>query len=71
MHNRRDIIRSQMFYSVYTNVTCCNYGARTNFAQSVLVSKVPVKDERSARRMMSSENYLCFFPVRMFDPTVS
>lgn len=42
MHARRDIIRSQMFYSVYTKVTHSKHrrtSTHTNLAQSVLVSK--------------------------------
>lgn len=42
MHGTRDIIRSQMFYSVYTKVTHSKHqrtSTHTNLAQSVLVSK--------------------------------
>lgn len=42
MHGRRDIIRSQMFYSVYTKVTHSKHqrtSTHTNLALSVLVSR--------------------------------
>lgn len=46
MHGRKDIIRSQMFYSVYTKVTHSNHqrtSTPTNLAQSELVSKLPAE----------------------------
>lgn len=46
MHVRRDIIRSQMFYSVYTKVTHSNHqrnSTHTNrSAVGVVVSELPV-----------------------------
>lgn len=58
MHARRDIIRSQMFYSVYTKVTRCNHqrtSAHTNLAQPVLVSKLPEEKAAAIWTLMGCE----------------
>ena len=49
MHGKRDINRSQMFYSVYTKVTPGNQqrtSAQNNPAQSVSVIKLPVHQQK-------------------------
>lgn len=49
MHGKRDINRSQMFYSVYTKVTPGNQqrtSAQNNPAQSVSVIKLRVHQQK-------------------------
>lgn len=69
MHVGRDIIRSQMFYSVYTKVTHSNHqrtSTHTNLAQPVLVSQLPEicrNVNTDGMRRSVSKNYLWFFQL--------
>lgn len=61
MHGRRDIIRSQMFYSVYTKVTHCKHkktSAHTDLSQSGAVNKLPEEKQKNMNidRMLRSNS---------------
>lgn len=67
MHGRGDIIRSQMFFSVYTKVTRGNH-QKTGSPSNLVWSELALNLQKTPKNRTAATNKRYFYPVQRKEP---